>query len=301
MSPSTLLLAAALVLSGADVKLPGLGVTLHEQPGDPKRVSAYTTGSSSYLRAGGYFAGQRSYNDLAVSPGGAFVAAIPRKFVKGYDRVAIVNRATGRVTKIRTVKAPMVAGTPYWSPDGRKVVLTVSRSDGRGGGWRSVGFVVVDVAARRARLVKVPGAYHDALFQWSPDGRRVVSDYWDGVRFYLTDGRVAWTLWRTGGLVGGESAFSPDGRRMATWCPKKHKATLCTWNPYNGKLDKKVKVPAVASYGWWDREHLIAVGRHGKGYASVVIDLAGKPVRPLATISRTAWRDYDLYLSYTRR
>ncbi|MGV9302865.1 TolB family protein [Nonomuraea sp. NPDC003727] len=300
MSLSTLLLAATLALTGADVKLPGADVTLREQPGDPKRVTAFTTAGSAYLRTGGSFAWQRSYNDLSVSPGGGFVAAVPRKFAKGYDRIAIVNRATGRTTKIRTVKAPMVAGSPYWSPDGRKVVLTVSKGDDTGGGWRSVGFVVVDVAARRARVVKVRDAYHDALFQWSPDGRRVVSDYWDGVRFYLTDGRVAWTLWRTGGLVGGESAFSPDGRRMATWCPKRYKAVLCTWNPYNGKIDKKVKVRAVASYGWWDREHLIAVGRQGRGYLGVVVDLKGKVVRPLAEIGRSAWRDQDVYLSYTR-
>ncbi|MBF8192238.1 hypothetical protein ITP53_42475 [Nonomuraea sp. K274] len=267
-----------------------------EKAGDPVRLSAYGLGTRrTYLRSvtGDTFAWEKSLSEVSVSPGNRLTAGVPRAYRKGYDALLVTDRTTGRTTTVRTVEKPLTASYASWSRDGKKVALTVERKVG--GTWRVLGFTVVDVAAGTARTVRLPGLSANAGFWWSPDGN-LVTPHGAGLRVHrASDGAVVRTLPDAGLPTGPGDAFSPSGRRLATWCPSRFKEHLCLVDPVAGRIVQRVNVRPEALFGWWDENHVIAVVAH----RLAVLDLNGRTARVLATLPRQA-RAAGLWVSFTR-
>ncbi|MBB3731867.1 WD40 repeat domain-containing protein [Nonomuraea dietziae] len=275
----------------------GLGVTLHERPGDPKKVTAIV-GAKPHLRtADDTFEVVPGYFDVAVAPKGHRVAGLPENPKGRYDSVAIIDAAAQQTTTVRTSKLPFRTTIAYWSASGSKLALTVEKTDGKK--WLPVGFATADVRAKAAKVVLLKDLSKDAVFQWTPDGRHLMSSYRDGVRFYRPDGKVVRTLPGVGSDIGGETAFSPSGKLLGTFCPARYYESFCTWDLATGKLRNRVDIAVEGSYGWWDDKHLLAAVKGGSGYQMVVVDLKGNVVRTVADISSSAWKKDEVYLSYT--
>ncbi|AWS41806.1 hypothetical protein DKM19_11015 [Streptosporangium sp. 'caverna'] len=290
---------AAAPAAPAAIVLPGTRVTARENPADPFAVTSYTSGTSAYVRGSAGFSKQASYKEITVAPKGGRALAVPTSYRDGYDSVILVDLATAKGTRIRTVRKPVVAQYVHWTRDAKKAVLTVERKSGTS--WETVGFVVVDVAAKTARTVIVAGVAKAAKFRWSPDNTDVIAEYQGGTRFYRQTGEVRRTLARTGRPAGGEDVFSPSGRGLMTWCPATYTEHVCVWDRVSGKLTAKVPgVRPKTVWGWWDEKHIIAVVPNGSAYRAVLVDLKGKVVRALADISAADWNN-KLYLSYTRK
>lgn len=297
----SLFVPAAPAVTAAGLPLPGTGgMTYQERKGDPVRLSAYGLGTKrTYLRSatGNSFTWEKSLSEVSVSPGGTLTAGVPVAYRSGYDALQVTDRATGRTTTIRTVKKPMTASYASWSRDAKRVALTVEQKVR--GAWQVLGFTVVDVAAKRARTVRIAGLSRKAGFWWSPDGN-LVSRHGAGLRVYRpSDGKVLRTLAGAGLPTGPEDAYSPSGRRLATWCPARFKEQLCLVDPATGAIARRVAARPEAVFGWWDESHLIAVTAHGRAYRLAVIDLSGKVTRVLAGVPATTWGS-DLWLSFAR-
>lgn len=275
----------------AGLPLPGTGVTIQEKTGDPVRLTAYGFGTGrAYLRAvtGDTFARQRGHSEVTVSPDRRRAAAVPGAYRDGYDALVVVDRVTGRSTRIRTVRKPLTASYASWSRDGSKVALTVEKKVR--GGWRTVGFTVVDVLAATARTVRLTGLGRGAGFWWSPDGD-LVAGYDGGLRFYrAADGTVVRTYPKIGLPTGREDSFSPSGGRLALWCPARYPEQLCVVDPATGGYARRVDVRPEALFGWWDEDHVIAVMAGKGGYRLAVVDLTGRTTRVLGGVPAKTWR-----------
>jgi hypothetical protein len=301
---ATIALALSLTISApaavrVDLPLPGTGgVKYHEKVGDPIQLTAYGLGTKrTYLRKGTAFAREKSLSEVSVAPGGRLSAGVPRGYRSGYDVLVVTDRTTGASTRIRTVKKPLTASYASWSRDGTKVALTVEQKVS--GKWRVLGFTVVDVAAKTARTVRVPGLSADAGFWWSPDGN-LVARHGTGLRLHRpSDGAIVRTLAGVGLPTGPEDAFSPSGKRLATWCPSRFTEQLCLVDPITGKIAQRVNVRPEALFGWWDESHVVAVMAHRGAYRLSVVDLKGKVTRVLASVPARTWAA-GLWVSFTR-
>ncbi|WP_449065056.1 WD40 repeat domain-containing protein [Planomonospora algeriensis] len=290
--------AGAHTAAPVDIKLPGTSATVREDSADPARVTSYTLKGAAYLRRGTGFARRTGDAEVTVAPKGARALAVPAAYSSGYDSVVLLDVASGKGTRIRTVRKPLVANSARWSRDAGKAVLTVRKKSGSA--WATTGFVIVDAAAGSARTVTVPGVDAAATFRWSPDGAELVAGHRGGTRFYGQDGSVRRTLTGTGTPVGGEDAFSPSGRALATWCPASYTEHVCVWNRTTGKAAARVAIRPQSIWGWWDERHLIAVLASGGTHRVVLSDLTGRTVRTLAAFSAADWNK-KLYLGYTRK
>ncbi|MEU9830201.1 hypothetical protein AB0D67_01555 [Streptosporangium sp. NPDC048047] len=286
--------AAAVVV---DVKLTGTGVTVHEKAADPVKVTSYTLGNVAYLRRDGRFAKQTGYQEITVAPKGRRAVAVPTTYVNDHDSVLLADLTANTGSKVQTVARPLIAKFAHWSRDGAKAVLTVQRKNGTS--WDTVGFAVVDAAAKTARAVTVQGADRAARFRWGPGGTEVVTGHQGGTRFYGLDGGLRRTFAGTGAPAGGEDAFSPSGKDFLTWCPLTYTEPVCVRDRATGRLSARVNIRAQALLGWWDDRHLIAVVPSGGAYRAVVADLTGRSTRVLADIPAADWKA-KVYLSYTR-
>nr|BFE82353.1 hypothetical protein GCM10020093_049540 [Planobispora longispora] len=184
-----------------DVALPDIGITLHEHPEDPVRLSGYTWVKkpfNTFVREKGKDA-YRQVDALmspALSPDEGRVALSPTlKFTQSdMDYLKITEVATGEAFTVPTVKKPFETAFPVWSKDGTKVLLTVIQKDKAVSG----GFVVVDVTARKSTLVvtEVVGSSTDP-FTFAPDGsvaRRYFDGKTSGADFYNLQGQVVRTM-----------------------------------------------------------------------------------------------------------
>ncbi|GAA2913433.1 hypothetical protein GCM10010517_80010 [Streptosporangium fragile] len=290
---------AAHAADPVDIALPGTRVTVRENSTDPLRVTSYGFGKAAYLRKGAGFTRQTAYQEITVAPRGGKALAVPTSYNGGYDSVVLLDLATSKGTRIRTVRKPLVAHYVHWSRNGTKAVLTVERKSGDA--WATSGFVVVDTVAKTAKTVTVANVDRAARFRWSSDGSELVAEYRGGARFYGPDGEVRRTLAKTGRPAGGEDAFTPSGRGLMTWCPSTYTEHVCVWDRTSGKLAAKVPgIKPKALWGWWDEKHFIAVVPVGDIYRVVLSDLKGTSTRVLAALSADDWKN-RVYLSYTRR
>ncbi|MFC4059628.1 TolB family protein [Planomonospora corallina] len=301
----TVLLAVPLVpahaAAPADIRLPGTSVTVREETTDPARVTAYSLKGAAYLRRGAGFVKRSGDTEVTVAPKGARALAVAASYRDGYDSVVLIDVATGKGTRIRTVDKPLVANSVRWARTADKAVLTVRRKTASG--WATTGFVIVDATARTARQVTAEGVDPAAVFRWSPDGTELVSGHRGGTRFHGPDGSVRRTLTGTGTPVGGEDAFSPSGRRLATWCPSSYAEHVCVWERTTrgaAGLAARVNVRPESLWGWWDEKHLVAVLASGGTRRVVLVDLTGRTVRTLAALPAADW-EKKIYLSYTRK
>ncbi len=290
---------AAVPAVPVDIVLPGTRVTVREDSKDALRVTSYSFGKMTYLRRGAGFTRQTAYQEITVAPKGKKALAVPTSYQSGYDSVVLLDLATSKGARIRTVRKPLVAHYAHWNRNGGKAVLTVERKSGSA--WVTSGFVIVDAVAKTARTVTVADVDKAARFRWSSDGVDVVAEHSGGTRFYGQDGAIRRTLAKTGRPAGGEDAFTPSGRGLMTWCPSSRTEHVCVWDRTSGKLAAKVPgIKPKALWGWWDEKHFIAVIPASGHYQVVLSTLKGKTTRVLAAFSAADWSN-KLYLGYTRK
>ncbi|GAA3688838.1 hypothetical protein GCM10022224_062870 [Nonomuraea antimicrobica] len=293
--------AAVPAAARTDLTLPGTGgVKYRENAGDPVRLAAYGLGTKrTYLRTatGNAFTWEKELSEVSVAPGGRLAAGVPGTYLSGYDTLLVTDRTTGRTSRVRTVRKPLTASYVSWSRDAKRVALTVEQKVS--GAWRAVGFTIVDVTTKSARTVRLSGLSREAGFWWSPDGN-LVSRHGIGLRVHRSsDGAVVRTYAAAGLPTGPEDAFSPSGRRLATWCPSRPEEQVCLVDTATGKIVQRVAGRAEALFGWWDESHLIAVTAQGSAYRLAVLGLGGQVTRVLAELPAGTWRQ-DLWLSFTR-
>ncbi|SDG20760.1 hypothetical protein SAMN05421505_102255 [Sinosporangium album] len=296
--------ASAVSAEPVEISLPGTGVTLFENSADRLHVTSYNLSRNrTYLRdrSRDSFARKANYSEYTVSPGGGRAAGVSTSYTSaGFDTLVLLERGTGKSMMINTVRKPLTASYAFWSRDGSKIALTAERKSG--GKWRTVGYAVVDVAARVSRYIPVPDVDPAGTFRWAADSTHLIVEHKDGVRFHRAgDGRVVRHIAKVGPPAGGEEALSPSGRLLTTWCPIRYAEKVCVIDRATGQIKNRVPTKAESLWGWWDESHVIAVVPKDGGYQAVVGDLRGRTVRVLAEISSSAYRTDKVYLSFTRK
>ncbi|GIH90464.1 protein kinase [Planobispora siamensis] len=318
--------------SASSVRIPGTGITLRENPADTWRVTSYQDGRPEsragrpwdlpYVRSRDTDAFERFGGEhrIVVSPGGAYVAASPYGKIEftDFDRVLIVDRATGQEFTVRTAEPPLQTWSPRWSPDGSRVLLTAFESIGTARLFgRSMGFVIVDAAARIARFVPVDdndGAVGGGesggadggdngtppSYAWGPDGTTVIQQAPGGaVRVRNLDGSLVRTLRAVGQATWDDVAVTPLGTVITTVCPDKS-GNICLWDYATGAKKATVPMPEGTDFaGWLGERNLLGVRSRGKDKEVVMLDLQGRAVRVLAEGPATAMDQIDL--TYTAR
>jgi hypothetical protein len=280
----------------SNLRLPGLRTTLHETPADPVRMTSFmyntTSESRNYARdpRSGGFEPMGPYQEALVSPDGKWTALLPwlkDSIPQTYDFVRLIDRPTGRQFVVRLTDKSLHNFFPFWSPDGRRLLLTTF--DESSGTRKPVGFVIVDASAAKATPVKadVPGA-NSAPFQWAPGenavAQRYGAGYHAGLAFFDLRGKTIRTLPGVGETVSSESVFSPAGKWFITACPAGY-TNLCVWDTTTGRRRTSFPVPRLnANIGWYNDAHIMLVDRTKDTWRVVVMNLKGKVVRVLADI-----------------
>lgn len=289
------------------IKLPGSAITLHESDRDPIRLSAYGLDwdETLYVRKPGTerFAKNDKYFQYTVNAAGTQALATDRVYDESYAMVSIVDHGTGAASRVRITKAPVYPTLPQWSPDGRRGLVTLYRAVGDTS--EEYGFAIIDVAAKKARVVRVKEK--DAgtwSYFWRGDGRAVGTWALTGktqrIRFYDLRGTVLQTLLDVGTPITVEGDdISPSGSFLLTYC-KETKKKICVWST-GSDAPAKVQIPFETErlIGWYDDEHIAGWRRKGSGYEAVVFDFQGRTQRVLATT--TDAKEYEKqFMRFTR-
>ncbi|WP_326638275.1 PQQ-like beta-propeller repeat protein [Streptosporangium sp. NBC_01755] len=289
--------------SGRTSRLPGTRFQIHDDPEAPVTLSAYNVDERgpTYLRDGeGFTPGRERMK--AVSPDGRWAAADFKDYVDGHDGVVLLDRHSGRIRRITTVKAPLVNNTPVWSSGGR-LLLTL---------WRnhedysvSIGFVVVDPARGTFEITSTEKDEdtYEYPYRWSadesgasshfgigdfdslPDGERIYASF--ALRTYGTGGTVLSTL-SGQGKPDDEilDPYSPSRRRLVGWCPDRPE-DLCVRDATTGTLLARIEADLRYPIRWYDEDHLLVWRRYVDGHAASVMDLYGQITTDLARSSST--------------
>lgn len=130
-------------------------------------------------------------------------------FEDNHSSVFIQTLRTGN--RIQVSSKPGINGAPAFSPDGRKLVLTLGGIDG------NLDIYVLDINSRQTRRVTTHRAI-DTEGSWSPDGRHIyfTSDRGGGPQIYRvaanggTPERITFE-----GSYNARPRLSPDGSRLA--------------------------------------------------------------------------------------
>ncbi|WP_182887667.1 serine/threonine-protein kinase [Microbispora sp. H10885] len=281
------------------IVVPELRATLHEAPTDPVRITSFlvkvdSLATPAYVRVPGRAAFRRLEEryDPVVSPDGTMVASV-RQDVSGVsslrNEVLFTGRGTAARFSVPTVTRPLVATSPEWSRDGRRLLLTVSAGVVRE--RLAVGFAVVDVKARTTTFTRIEDARASAAtYRWTPDGTSVIR--WtargkDGIRVYGLDGTLRRTI---GGLRWTDAVdvgFSPSGRLLAALCPGEDRRA-CVADAVTGRRRASFPLPASgALWGWFNEDHLLVFDRSHATWRVHVVDLTGREVRLFAEFSHT--------------
>lgn len=274
-----------------DVELPGTGITLHESAKDMTKLGGYLNVKPPFA-AFAREKGEETFEQVAsalqpvLSPQGDKVALNPfGKFAESsFDYVRIRDLRDGSQFDVRTVERPLEGHNPVWSQDGSKVLLSVRNPDKE----QSDGFVVVDVAARRATHVRTESVGSDTFpSTFAPDGS-VARGYYDGkgygVDFYGPNGQAIRTMHWVG-QPRNTGWFSPSGALFATVCPKGD--TMCVWDTVSGNRRYTIEIGEKTRFvGWFNNNHLLLQNPVKKGSKIEVVDLYGKSVRVLADLEK---------------
>lgn len=291
-------------------KLPGTSATLYDHPGDALAITAYEVRDSKgvkgvYARASRdeKFKKWSGYSSIEVSPDGRYAAGIPRSFYKGHDSVDIITLATGRISKVRTVPSPQEERWAQWSRAGDRILLTSTRE--KGSKTLSTGFIVVDVAKKKASVFKVDDpTISNSTFAWDGDEQGVVALFktgkTKGLRFYDSAGKVlrditdVFTTWDDA-----RNLFSPSGRSFVANCAGAE-GTYCVRAATTGHELRRFTSDCAYLYAWYDESHILceATG-DGDQDAVVIVNLDGDAVR---TVLRAGDKTMDkLYVSLNFR
>lgn len=269
---------------GVGVALTG-GAVVYEHPEDAIALSGYEVWSggdwADYSRTspGGPFTRHPGNWETRLSPDGRYLAGRGRGYTAaGYDAVTITDQRTGAASTVETVRRPLLSSIRGWSKRGDALLLSIERK--AGDGWDFPGFVVVDVASRRARVVEVADpAVRGSAFGWDGAGTGVVGTAPDGLRFFDTGGRAVRTLPGVGRPASGTAdLFSPSGAMVAATCPGGH----CLWDTRTGERLRRLPAGCAKFLGWYDERHVHCWSHANPARDEVqVFDLAGAPVRLL--------------------
>ncbi|GAA4185649.1 hypothetical protein GCM10022252_16360 [Streptosporangium oxazolinicum] len=290
------------------IKLPGSSLTLHESDQDPIRLSSYSLDwdKTLYVRKQdtGQFVKNDKYFQYTVNAEGTQALGTDRIYdAQNYAIVSIVDHRSGAASRIRITKAPIYPTLPQWSPDGRRGLVTLYEAVGDIS--KEYGFAIIDVATKKAKVVRV--REKDAgkwSYFWRGDGRAVGTWALTGktqrIRFYDTQGTVLQTLLDVGTPITVEGDdISPSGSSLLTYC-KESKKEICVWST-GSDAPAKVRIPFETErlIGWYDDEHIAGWRRKGSGYEAVVFDFTGKVQRLLAT--STDAKEYEKqFMRFTR-
>ncbi|WP_248959438.1 serine/threonine-protein kinase [Sphaerisporangium perillae] len=287
------------------IKLPGSTITLHENDSDPIKLTFYSLdyGKRVYVRkyGGTSFAKTGKYFEYTVSDDGRKALGTDTVYTRdSYSTVSLVDRTGGKPTVIRIAKAPVYPTFPQWSPDGRKVLVTLNEAvDDTSKGY---GYAIIDVAREKAKIVRVKekdvGTWS---YFWRGDGRAVGTWALKGatqrIRFYDLNGTVLQTLLDVGSplTVEGDDV-SPSGEHFMTKCSGSD-TEICVWG-LDGSEAARFSFPTDRLIGWYDDQHIAGWRKKGSGYEAVVVDLSGTATRVLATAKAGEYKKQ--YLRYTR-
>ncbi|MEU4403447.1 protein kinase [Streptosporangium sp. NPDC023963] len=300
--------APAVPEAGSTIKLPGSSLTLHESDRDPIKLSSYSLDwdKTLYVRERGTerFVKNGKYFQYTVNADGTQALATDRMYdAQSYAIVSIVDHRSGAASRIRITKAPIYPTLPQWSPDGRRGLVTLYEAVGDIS--KEYGFAIIDVATKKAKVVRVKEK--DAgkwSYFWRGDGRAVGTWALTGktqrIRFYDTQGTVLQTLLDVGTPITVEGDdISPSGSSLLTYC-KESKKEICVWST-GSDAPAKVRIPFETErlIGWYDDEHIAGWRRKGSGYEAVVFDFTGKVQRLLVT--STDAKEYEKqFMRFTR-
>ncbi|WP_169984634.1 protein kinase family protein [Microbispora sp. H10836] len=275
--------------------VPGVRMTLLENPRDAVRLTAYRVGPDTYLRTENAFAKLETPDaEPLASPGGAWLAL----FLMKENSVEFRDPRDGARFTLTPAVPGGKLGRPVWSPDGTRLLLSVVI-----GKSTPTGFVVLDPAKRTSSYVDTQDESRQGVgtYAWLPDGSGVAVGHATktgyGVRFLDLAGRQTRDLpWV--GLSVGRHLFSPSGRLLLTYCPSG--GTLCLWDAATGVRLHSIAIffPGSAFLDWYDDAHLLVTDPSREEHQVVVMDTRGREQRALADIAAADDTD-DLLFYYT--
>ncbi|GIH81168.1 hypothetical protein Plo01_75970 [Planobispora longispora] len=293
------------------IKLPDSSVTIHESDEDPVMLSSYSLAGSAeyrlYVRKAGTreFVKNDAYFEYALNAAGTQALATDRTYdSENYGLVSIVDHKTGSETDVRTAKSPVYPIFPQWSPDGSKGLVTLYEEAGEKD--KPYGFAIIDVATKKAKVVRVKEK--DAgtwSYFWRGDSRAVGTWAIDGkvqrIRFYdPQSGVVLQTLLDVGTPLTVENDdINPSGTLLMTYCKGTEKE-ICVWSTAaDAEPTARIPFETKKVIGWYDDNHIAAWRAKGSGYEAVVIDFKGEVKRVLAEAANA--QEYEtLFVRYTR-
>ncbi|MEU7899451.1 protein kinase [Nonomuraea sp. NPDC049152] len=274
----------------AKQRLLGTQATAYEHPDDPITLTSYEVYNKNskewvnYARGAlkGPFSRYGGNWETLLSPDGRYLAGRSKNYTSDrYDSVEITDRETGKKTSIKTVKEPLISSVRAWSSDGSKILLNVEQS--KGDDWLYLGFAIVDVAAKKADVVKVTGK---SSYGWDGENEGVVNLFGSDLRFFDASGHKVRDVVNVGELPAGtQDIFSPSGRSFATRCPDGDSGELCLWDSGSGDRVRKISSSCDKLLGWYDETHLYCWELDNAAKDRIqVVDFAGKEVRTLLDI-----------------
>jgi Tol biopolymer transport system component len=156
-----------------------------------------------------------------VSRDGRFLAFARRELSGPPDRVAGISiRDLTRDGEIRKLSA--VGFNPFWSSDGKRLMMARGKGEVPGTKMTSTEAWVVNADGSEPRKLPIPET--DQVDDWSPDGTWVLTgshrDKGVGYQIYRMrlDGTEVRRLTATGaGVLNLDGRISPDGRQIAYW------------------------------------------------------------------------------------
>ncbi|MFI7152692.1 hypothetical protein ACIBO2_47895 [Nonomuraea sp. NPDC050022] len=280
-------------LNGRPIQLASYTTVDMQNHGGPFALWAWQPDRRRFIKS--------DYADSAVSPDGRWtVGRLESREELGKSRLRILDRTTGKSRDVAiqpTDYTPAESdngGTQYpqmrwprWSPDGKKLLFTVSLARQ---GDRSAGVLILDLPDFTPRFIKI----HKALvtvggFEWNNDGTRFLVRHGrlgsTTVRLYDLQGKAT-KEYQVRGRPGGDGrgAFSPSGKRFVTACLPLEKAA-CVWDAATGKA--VTRLPIVSSgrattLGWYDEKHLLISTMAGVG----IVDLKGRVTETLLKLGK---------------
>lgn len=277
------------------IRLPETSVTVEERSSDPVKLVSYTIdgGKKLFIRQPGTdrFRHDSRYFEYVLDHDGTRALGTDAQYSDDEKAtVSVVDHRTGTRRSIEVSARPVFPTTPRWSPDGRLALVTLYRTTASDS--VPYGYGIVDVTAGTARTyeIKEQGAGTWRFF-WNAAGDEV-GTWVDGrMTFYDLNGRKARTVPEAGTPVWVEGDdVAPGGDRFLAHCASSA-TTICA-HPTGGD-GEPVRVPFTSQrlIGWWGEEHLAVWRAKGTGYEAVLIDLAGKVHRVLATAPARAELD----------
>lgn len=282
-------------------RLPGVAATIYEHPDDPVALTYYQVWDAerkawiNYPRDSrtGPFTRSTKYWQMSISPDGRLASGRTKQYNSaGLHPIEIIDRRTGEVTAVDTVRKPHTYDWPDWSADSSRLLLSMRTPAGQDGeSWTTTGFIVVDVRAGTAKNVPIRDpAIRDGRFYWA-GGHTVATafttDGRTGLRFYDLNGTVLRELPGVGAPYHTTtSLFSPAGRSFVTKCPGAEE-DVCVWDAASGRRVTRFSSRCIKILGWFDEGHLFCwtAGAADRNRVTVV-DLTGRPLRTLLTTTQ---------------